>query len=95
MGFFGLARLAENVNIDLWAYETPDGKSIKKAFFWMLPYASGQKTWDHKQIKPMHRELFQPLERVARSRYKGADDPAAPNPMTNERSLFTLTHSLF
>ena len=95
MGFFGLARLAENVNIDLWTYETPDGKGIKKAFSWMLPYASGQKTWNYKQIKPMHRDLFEPLERVARSKYKRTDDSPAPNPTTDERSLFILTHSLF
>ncbi len=93
-GFFGLASLAENVNIDLWNYETPDGKSIKKAFLWLLPYASGQKTWAHKQIKPLHRDLFEPLDLVARTRYKRADDLAAPNPATAERSFFTLTHSL-
>lgn len=95
LGFFGLASLAENVNIDLWNYETPDGQSIKKAFFWLLPYASGQKPWDHKQIKPMHRELFEPLELVARPRYKRADDSSVPNPTADERSFFILTHSLF
>ena len=94
-GFFGLASLAENVDINLWAYQTPDGKSIRKAYHYLLPYAKGKKPWDYKQIKAMHREDFLPLETVAKLRYGRADDPDVPNPTTAENGFFTLTSSLF
>lgn len=50
-GFFELALLAENVKVDLWNYQTAGGKSLKKAFLWMLPFAEGKQTWAHEQIK--------------------------------------------
>lgn len=50
-GFFTIARLAENLNVDLWNYETDDGKSIKKAFGWLVPYIKNEKEWTHQQIK--------------------------------------------
>lgn len=52
LGFFTIARLAENVQIDLWNYQTEDGKSIKKAFEWLLPFVKDEKAWAHQQIKP-------------------------------------------
>ena len=94
-GFFGLARLAENVNIDLWNYETPDGKSLKKAYFWMLPYAEGEKPWTFQQIKAMHREEFMPLKAVAQTRYKRGSDSATSAPAPSDDTLFVLTSSLF
>lgn len=42
-----LVALANNLNIDLWEYETTDGKSIKKAFQWLVPYALEQKQWEY------------------------------------------------
>jgi len=51
MGFFHNARLAEHLNIDLWNYQTADGKNLQKCVDWMLPYLKKEKTWDYKQIK--------------------------------------------
>jgi hypothetical protein len=53
MGFFHNARLAEHLNIDLWNYQTADGKNLQKCVDWMLPYLKKEKTWDYKQIKKM------------------------------------------
>ncbi|CCH01052.1 hypothetical protein FAES_3043 [Fibrella aestuarina BUZ 2] len=89
-GFFGLAQLAEAVNIDLWNYQTPDGKSLKKAYQWLIPYAKGEKQWTFQQIKPLHREEFLPISAVAAMKY-GSTTPAA----TNNDSMFRLTRSLF
>lgn len=52
VGFFTLARLGESVGGDLWNYSTPDGRSIRKAFEWMTPFASSEREWSYKQIKP-------------------------------------------
>ncbi len=51
LGFVVLARLAEHVNVDLWKYENADGKGIRKAIDWLVPYATDEKAWTHKQIK--------------------------------------------
>jgi hypothetical protein len=45
--------LAERVGgIDLWSYKTDDGRSLKLALEWLIPYATGEKEWEHKQITP-------------------------------------------
>lgn len=72
-GFFELALLAENVNIDLWNFESPGKKSLKKAFAWMLPYAEGTKTWEHKQIKPINNKGYLELAVMAQKKYPDVD----------------------
>lgn len=94
-GFLGLALLAKNVDIDLWNYETTDGKSLKKAYQWLLPYAEGQKPWTFQQIKAMHKEDFLPVPQIVNSRFekgKGYDKSAAITPGS---SFFQLTNALF
>jgi hypothetical protein len=49
-GLMLLARLGENVDVDLWYYQSADGQSIRKALDYVLPYAFGEKKWPHKQI---------------------------------------------
>jgi len=51
-----LAVLGEKAGVDLWNYETPDGRSIQKALQWMLPYYTGEKEWPYQQIAPFERE---------------------------------------
>ncbi len=95
-GFFELARLAENVDINLWTMETPGGKSLKKAFGWMLPFADENAAWSYKQIK--HRDVkgFAELARLAAPHYPDMNVQAllAKN---NDRynDLFLLTGSTF
>ena len=71
--FFELALLAENVDVDLWNYESPGKKSLKKAYTWLLPYATGKKDWNYQQIKPKHDEDFLELSEVAAKKYIDID----------------------
>jgi hypothetical protein len=45
-----LVRLAENVDFDLFNYETKSGRSVRKAYEWLKPYGTGDKKWEFEQI---------------------------------------------
>ena len=59
--FFSLASLGERVGIDLWSFKTDDGRSIKQAVDWVLPFWTGEKSWTYKQIIPFEVEESYPL----------------------------------
>ncbi len=50
--FMDLATLGRHVGIDLWSYRTPDGRSIRQAVDFMVPYAAGERRWAYDQITP-------------------------------------------
>ncbi len=52
-GFIHLANLGQKLNVDLWNFETSNGRSINKALEFLLPFANGQKKWEHQQIGEM------------------------------------------
>jgi hypothetical protein len=49
-GFFRLATMGEKLGIDLWHYESRDGRSIRKALDFLVPYADPKDKWPYKQI---------------------------------------------
>lgn len=51
-GWFTLARLADQVGIDLWHYRTKDGRSLQAALDYLVPFADRTKKWPHSQITP-------------------------------------------
>jgi len=61
-----LADLGRNVGVDLWHYQTADGRSILKAAEFMAPFADPNRAWPYQQIqRPNRRELGGLLLRVA------------------------------
>lgn len=46
-----LARLGEQTGVDIWNYQTADGRGMRKALDWMIPYATGEKPWEYQNIK--------------------------------------------
>lgn len=44
-GLFQLAELAERVEVDLWNFQTVDGKSIKGALDYLIPSAVNNSLW--------------------------------------------------
>ena len=66
-GLMLLARLAEIVGVDLWSYETPDGRSIRKALEFLMPFASGEKKWPYQQLGEWPPQILLPLIRRAKA----------------------------
>ena len=60
-GLFELANLAERAGVDLWTFRTQDGRSIRAALDYLVPFATGEKKWETKQIEPMRPQELAPL----------------------------------
>ena len=61
-----LADVGRVVDVDLWSYQTDDGRGIRGALEYLLPFATGEKSWPAKQIKDFEPERLLPLvERAA------------------------------
>jgi hypothetical protein len=56
-----LATLAEHVGIDLWHHETRDGRSIRRAIDFLVPYVAAPHRWPHEQIRQMEQADFATL----------------------------------
>jgi Alginate lyase len=50
---FALATLGDRVGVDLWHFETADGRGIRKALDWLIPFGIGEKPWPYEQITPL------------------------------------------
>ena len=49
-GFMHLANLGKKTGVDLWNFETVDGRGIPNALDFLLPFATGEKSWEYKQL---------------------------------------------
>src|SRR5260370_28622086 len=76
-GLMLLARLAENVGVDLWAYETKDERGIRRAVEYVYPYAMEDRKWTYQQIGSFEGKLFFPLMRRAAAHYQDEKFKAA------------------
>src|SRR5947207_14326063 len=48
-GLMDLATLGERVGVDLWNFQTRDGRSIRKALDFLVPIAIGEKKWAYQE----------------------------------------------
>ncbi|MES2005212.1 MAG: alginate lyase family protein [Bacteroidota bacterium] len=49
--WFKTAILASRLGVDIWHYQTADGRGLQKALDWLIPFATGEKKWGYEQIK--------------------------------------------
>lgn len=67
-GLAKLATMGDEVGVDLWNLKTSDGRSIRAAVDFLLPYAAGEKKWDYAQISGFHADaMLHTLERAAKA----------------------------
>ena len=45
-----LAHLGDRVGVDLWHYQSADGRSLRKALEYVLPYVDPNKKWPHPEL---------------------------------------------
>jgi len=50
-GYFLIAKLAENSNVSLWNQQISEGKNMKNALDWIVPYLKNEKKWEYEQIQ--------------------------------------------
>lgn len=50
-GYFLIAKLAENNKVSLWNQQITEGKNMKNALDWIIPYLKNEKKWDYEQIQ--------------------------------------------
>jgi len=55
---FYLASLTPESSVELFNYSSPDGRSIKKAFDFLVPYAIGAQKWPYQQITQFNTDNF-------------------------------------
>ena len=69
-GLMTLAALGERVGVDLWNYQTADGRSIRRALEYLYPFAVGEKKWDYQQLGGLEPQSLFPLMRRAAAAYQ-------------------------
>jgi Alginate lyase len=65
-----LAALGERLDIDLWKFQTPDGKSIRRALELVLPALTGKQKWPYAQITSVDPSQYAPLVYQAARKYR-------------------------
>jgi hypothetical protein len=69
-GLMWLARLAENVDVDLWNYQTKDGRGIRRALEYLSRFATGDQKWPYPQLDGFEGKSLFPLMRRAAGHYR-------------------------
>ena len=95
---FELARLGDNVSVDLWSYRSGDGRSLKAALDFLLPYVVEGRKWPYQQIEPIKPQELVPLLLEASIRFKAPAYRAAamkidPSAEASVAGLFTYVRA--
>jgi hypothetical protein len=94
-GFFRLASIGERVGIDLWNYQTEDGRSLQKALEYPIPYILGKKKWTFKQIHEFQWNLFYPIYLQASIVYKSEKYREIAKKLSDDKTDFSRLHLMF
>ncbi len=95
-GLAELAVIAGRVGVDLWHFETPDGRSIRKAIGFMEPYVRDESLkWPTQQIVPIIRsELAVVFRQASIAYHEPRYEKVAADLPGSDRARFQLLHPL-
>jgi hypothetical protein len=95
-GLMQLALLGGKAGVDLWNFQSSDGRGIRKALAFLVPVALGERKWSHQQLGDLQPQALIPSLRLASIEYHEAQYAAlasrlaAVNP--SDRSNLLSTH---
>jgi hypothetical protein len=69
-GLMQLATLGERVGVELWSFQTADGRSIRRALDFLVPIAIDQAKWQYQELDGVKPEMLFPLMRRAAKVYQ-------------------------
>src|SRR5262249_4207908 len=87
---FALATLGDRVGVDLWRYESADGRGIRKALDWLIPFATGEKKWEYEQIAGLRGASLETLLRRAAVAYRDERYERLVDKLTGRRDSGTM-----
>jgi hypothetical protein len=89
-----LALLGKYSGVDLWHFETKDGRSLSKALDYLLPYALDEKKWSNTQIEPLRPERLYPILLIATTKFQETKYQSACTKMFNPAMQETRSYLL-
>ncbi|MCL2098276.1 MAG: alginate lyase family protein [Bacteroidales bacterium] len=89
--FFGIASMAEQLNVDLWNYTSENDKSLKTAIDFIYPYITKQAEWTWQQISPFNYSSTIDLLKIMSLKYNDAKYANAISSVIGYEAA--LTHS--
>src|SRR5215510_12858147 len=69
-GLTTLAVLGDRVGVDLWSFQTHDGRSIRRAIEYLYSFSIGDAKWPHQQITEFNPAALFPVLRRAAIKYR-------------------------
>jgi hypothetical protein len=90
--FFHLATLGDRVGVDLWHFVTPDGRSLRTALDYLIPFARGDRRWPYQQVTPFRPQALSWLLRRAAKAWSEPRYEALAQQLggANDRSALTI-----
>jgi hypothetical protein len=93
--FFVIAQMAEVLDMDLWKYTSPSGKSLQIGFEALRPYLIQEKKWEGQQIKEYEQEEGFPLLMVGALQYNCKKCPDAIRSLAADKTDRLRIHLLY
>ena len=72
-GYYLIAKLAENANIQLWNQQISEGKNMRNALDWIVPYLKNEKQWEYEQIQKISYGETIRILKLAAKKYANPD----------------------
>ena len=98
MNLFGFclnARLAEKAGVDLWSYETKDGKNIQKCINWLLPFIKNEQEWMYEQIEKKKYDETNKILKMASVKYSNVGYESLSNQLNAQIAHSDLNELIY